>query len=72
VKDAMAKARTLADAAGVVLGDVSEISEQTHMPQPRHYRSEKMMMSEAADSVPMMAGENSYQVLVHMSFSIDH
>jgi uncharacterized protein YggE len=72
VKDAMAKARTLADAAGVVLGDVSEISEQTHMPQPRHYRSEKMMMSEAADAVPMMAGENSYQVLVHMSFSIDH
>ena len=29
------------------------------------------MMSEAADAVPMMAGENSYQVLVHMSFSID-
>ncbi|MEP4148705.1 MAG: SIMPL domain-containing protein [Halioglobus sp.] len=71
VKDAMARARTLADAAGVRLGDIMEISEQTHMPQPRPYRAERMAMSAAADSVPVMAGENSYQVVVHMSFAID-
>lgn len=71
VKDAMTRARTLAEAAGVRLGDIMEISEQTHMPQPRPYRAERMAMSAAADSVPVMAGENSYQVVVHMSFAID-
>jgi uncharacterized protein YggE len=30
-----------------------------------------MAMSAAAGSVPVMAGENSYQVVVHMSFAID-
>ncbi|MEP5569723.1 MAG: SIMPL domain-containing protein [Halioglobus sp.] len=71
VKDAMSRAQTLADAAGVRLGDITEISEQTHRPQPRPYRAERVAMSAAADSVPVMAGENSYQVVVHMSFAID-
>jgi uncharacterized protein YggE len=29
------------------------------------------MMSRAADSVPVAAGENSYQVTVNMSYGID-
>ncbi|MEH6588065.1 MAG: SIMPL domain-containing protein [Halioglobus sp.] len=72
VKDAMARAQTMADAADVDLGDVMDISEQTHMPQPRPYRAERAMaMSASADAVPVMAGENSYQVVVNMSFAID-
>ena len=72
VKDAMARAQTIADAADVELGDVMDISEQTHMPQPRPYRAERAMaMSASADAVPVMAGENSYQVVVNMSFAID-
>lgn len=72
VKDALAKAETLAQAAGVELGDILEIAEQSYSPQPRNYRAERAMMSDAAaGSVPVAAGENSYRVVVQVSVAID-
>ena len=71
VQDATARARTLAEAAGVTLGSVIEISEQSMvrppmpMGSPRAYR-----MEAAADAVPVEAGENTYRVQVNVTFEI--
>jgi uncharacterized protein len=67
VADAMAKARTLAEAAGASLGRVTEITETNtgNMPMPiaaKAYAS--------ADSVPVEAGENAYHVQVTMTFEL--
>jgi len=70
VKNALAKARTLAAAAQVTLGEVIEIGEQSYSP----VRPMAMMRSAAvaADSeVAIAQGENSYQVTVNMSFAIE-
>lgn len=71
MKNALAKAQTLAQAAGVELGDILEITEQAHTPQPRPYMAERAMLASAADAVPIAAGENSYRVVVHVSVAID-
>lgn len=67
VQDAIAKARTLADAAGVKLGRLLQISEgsaQGPAPlQPKAYRLEDA-------AVPIEAGENTYRVEVSVSFEI--
>jgi len=71
VQDATARARTLAEAAGVTLGSIIEISEQSFvqppmpMGAPRAYR-----MEAAADAVPVEAGENTYRVQVNVTFEI--
>lgn len=70
VTDAMEKARTLAEAAGVELGDVLQISEQSFTPPPRPYAVKTMRMEAAADSVPIEAGENSYHVQVSVTFEL--
>lgn len=70
VADAMAKANVLAAAAGVKLGKVLELSEHSHQPGPVPMMKGEMMMARAADSVPVAAGENSYEVTVHMSYGI--
>jgi len=70
VKNALARARTLAAAAQVTLGEVIEIGEQSYSP----VRPMAMMRSAAvaADSeVAIAQGENSYQVTVNMSFAIE-
>lgn len=69
VQDAVARARTLADAAGVNLGRVLEISEQSHGAQPMPIDA-KVMRMEAADAVPVEAGENTYRVHVNVTFEI--
>lgn len=69
VEDAVAKARTLAQAAGVELGPILDISEIASRPQPMPHMAMKMR-AEAADAVPVEAGENSYRVEVTMSFGI--
>jgi len=71
VKDAIAKAHTLADAAGVKTGRVLEISEQSANPRPMPLARVEMAMVRSADSVPVAAGENSYKVTVHVSIAID-
>jgi uncharacterized protein YggE len=69
MKDAIAKARTLADSAGVALGRVVEISESTSRPEPVPM-VRMAMAKEAADAVPVASGENSYAVTVNVTFAI--
>ena len=69
VKDGLAKARTLADAAGIKLGRIVEITESVGLPEPRPMMR-MQMAKEAADSVPVAAGENTYTVNVGMTFEI--
>lgn len=72
VEDAMGRARTLAEAAGVTLGDVIEMSERT-APPPMPMQERAMMRMSAADaggSVPVETGENNYVVHVDVTFAI--
>ncbi len=68
VADAMAKARTLSEAADVSLGRVIEISDQTYAARPMPMEAKSF--AGAPDSVPVQAGENSYSVQVNMTFEI--
>lgn len=70
VADAMAKAKTLADAAGVGLGRVVEINEQSRAPMPIARQAKMMATAAPQDSVPVAAGENSYDVSVNVVFEI--
>lgn len=73
VEDALAKARVLTETAGVTLGDVLEITEATRgTPPPMPLGVRAMRMEAAADaSVPVEAGENTYQVEVNITFGIN-
>jgi uncharacterized protein YggE len=71
VESAMAKANTLADAAGVDVGDILEISEQSYSPRPQPMARAEMMMASASDSVPIATGENVYKVVVSVTFLIE-
>jgi uncharacterized protein YggE len=71
VKDALAKAQTLAEAAGVRTGKILEISEQSFSPRPMPMARAEMSMARSADAVPVAAGENTYKVTVNVSYSID-
>ena len=71
VEDARARALTLAMAAGVNLGKVLEISEQSFRPGPIPVARAEMAMARSADaSVPVATGENTYRVTVNMAFAI--
>lgn len=70
VKDAVEKAGTLADAAGVKIGRILEVTESSIPEDPRPLMSARMA-KEAADAVPVEAGENSYSVNVNVIFAID-
>lgn len=70
VADAMKRARTLTEAAGVKLGNITEIGEQSYDPPPMPFRAKAMRMDAAASAVPVEAGENSYRVQVTMTFDI--
>jgi len=71
VKDARARAETLAAAAGVEVGRILEISEHAFTPRPAPMVQAEMAMSRAADAVPVAVGENSYQVRVQVTFAIE-
>ncbi len=72
VEDAVAKAKTLSSAAGVSVGRVLEISEQSFRPGPIPMMQADMAMAKSAESapVPIAAGENSYRVTVNVTFEI--
>ncbi|UGX86607.1 SIMPL domain-containing protein [Phyllobacterium meliloti] len=71
VADAIAKAKTLTEAAGVEVGKIIEISEQSFQPRPYEMAGRaKMMAAPASDSVPVAAGENSYNVTVNVTFEL--
>lgn len=69
VAEATAKANTLADAAGVKLGRVVEISDQSYSAQPMPI--EAKAFDRVAAAVPIQAGENSYRVQVNMIFELE-
>jgi uncharacterized protein YggE len=68
VAEATAKARTLAEAAGVTLGRILEISDQAFGAQPMPI--EAKAFDRMAASVPIEAGENAYRVQVNMTFEL--
>lgn len=70
VKDAIDKARTLADAAGIKLGRILEITEGGPSSEPQPLMRAQMA-KEASDAVPVEAGENSYSVGVNVTFAIE-
>jgi uncharacterized protein YggE len=67
VADAMATARVLADAAGVTLGAVEELSELGASWGPQPMGRMEMAMS---DAVPVAAGESTISSEVRMIFEI--
>lgn len=68
VADALARARTLAEAAGVKLGRILSISEEpgSRGPQPLSLKAVRF-----AAAVPIAAGENTYRVDVKITFQIE-
>lgn len=71
VANAVAKAKTLTEAAGLKLGRVMEISETAYPVQPLDMMV-KARAYEAADAaVPVQAGENAYRVQVTVTFELN-
>jgi len=66
VADAMAKAKTLAEAAGVGIGRVLEITDHNVAPPPMPINA----TASYAAAVPVQAGENSYAVQVTVTFEL--
>ncbi|TGD76034.1 SIMPL domain-containing protein [Mangrovimicrobium sediminis] len=69
VRDAMAKAATLAEAAGVRLGRILSLSEDQNRMQPVMMMEARAAMSDA--SVPIASGENTYRVRVQLRIAIE-
>lgn len=68
VRDAAARAATLAEVAGITLGQILEINETGTPPRPMPLAKARMM--EAASAVPIEGGENSYSVTVEVVWEI--
>ncbi|MBX3576639.1 MAG: SIMPL domain-containing protein [Rhizobiaceae bacterium] len=68
VADARAKATTLAEAAGIQLGKILEMSELTYSQPPMPI--EAKAFDAAAPAVPVQAGENAYRVQVNITYEI--
>jgi len=71
MKDAKAKAETLTQAAGIGLGKVLEISENSGGRMPEPLAKVRSAMVEASADVPVAAGENNYTVSVTVTFGLD-
>lgn len=71
VADAISKAKTLAEAAGVKLGRALEISENMQRPIPMPQTMMRAAAMEKSDSVPIAAGENTYKVNVNVTFALE-
>lgn len=70
VRDALAKAKILADAAGVALGDVLEIEDSAGVAEPVPMARMSMAAKESSDAVPVATGENSYRASVSVKVAI--
>lgn len=68
VADAIAKAKTLAEAAGASVGRVLEITDQTFSPGPVSMNAK--MLDAARSAVPIESGENTYNVQVNVTFEL--
>ncbi|TCL74869.1 SIMPL domain-containing protein [Rhizobium sp. BK251] len=72
VTNAAAKAKTLAEAAGVKLGRIIEISENQLRPIPQPvYRAAMMKEASDAGAPPVAGGENSYNITVNVTFALE-
>jgi len=69
VADAVSKAKTLTEAAGVTLGRIIEMSE-TNYSQPPMPLAAKAYARDSAGAAPVEAGENSYRVQVNVTFEL--
>ncbi len=70
VQDAVDKAKVLAEAAGVTLGRVTEISDTIVQAVPMPITA-KAFDRQELQSVPVQAGENAYRVQVNMTFELN-
>jgi len=70
MEEALGKARTLAEAAGVKLGHVLDISEQNFSPRPMPMMARIEVAMDSPAPPPIAAGENSYTVTVNVSLAI--
>lgn len=72
VENAIAKAKTITSTAGVGIGRILEMSEQSWQPGPVPMMQAEMVMAkmDGAAPVPVAAGENSYKVTVNVTFEI--
>ncbi|MGB3833217.1 MAG: SIMPL domain-containing protein [Mesorhizobium sp.] len=66
--DAIAKAKTLAEAAGASVGKVLEINDQNFRPMPMPMAARTF--DSAAAKVPVQPGENTYHVQVNVTFEL--
>lgn len=73
VKNALKKAEVLTEAAGVEIGDIKQINENSSQSRPQPIMRAEMAMAKMADSpsVPITGGENAYRVTVNVTFEID-
>ena len=70
--DAIAKAKTLTNAAGADTGRILSISENSRSPRPMPMANARFKAMESADaSVPVAGGENTYMVTVNVEWEID-
>ncbi|MCU0789829.1 MAG: SIMPL domain-containing protein [Nitratireductor sp.] len=70
MKDAIARATTLAESANAALGAILEISENSGSVRPMPMARGKAMMEAAAGPVPVEAGQNTYTVTVNVVFEL--
>ena len=70
VENAIAKAKELTAAAGVGLGRVLEISETSYRAEPMPMMRAMAKDSAAGGFVPLATGENSYSVVVNVTFAL--
>lgn len=71
VADAMEKARTLSEAAGVKLGQVMEISDVSYAQPPMPIVAKAYGGAADAAAVPVEAGENAYRVQINVTFELN-
>ena len=71
VADAVEKAKTLTEAAGVKLGRIITITENMQRPMPVPQTMMRASMMKEADSVPVATGENTYNVVVNVTFALE-
>jgi uncharacterized protein YggE len=72
MEDAIARAKTLTETAGVKTGKIIEISEQSYRPMPRPMAMKARSFAAAPeDAVPVQAGENTYHATVTVTFEIE-
>jgi hypothetical protein len=70
VKDAQAKCQTLADTAGIKLGRILTITEQSNGPQPVYRTAFASAMNAAPGGPPIETGQNDIAVSVEMHYEV--